>query len=158
MVSGPSGFMHRPTYLSVHVLLYGEYAPLYSVFNCASWYSPPTTIVKYSPQREEGSQRKTERKEQSWHSLSLSLSFHGPLSNRQPIRLESRRGKLRRFLREKRIGRRAIDCIYANTFLCVKINIFMHVILHVIVSYHLSFGFEIYYLHTYERIYSVGRG
>lgn len=121
---------------------------LYLPSNCASWYSPPTTIVKYSPQKEEGSQRKTERKEQSWHSLSLSLSFHGPLSNRQPIRLESRRGKLRRFLREKRIGRRAIDCIYANTFLCAKINIFMHVILHVIVSYHLSFGFEIYYLHT----------
>lgn len=44
--------------------------------------------------------------------------------------------------REKRIGWRAIDCIYTNTSLCVEINIFMHVILQVILSFNCPLGLK----------------
>lgn len=52
-----------------------------------------------------------------WHSLSLSLSL---LSNRQPFRLESPRGKLSGILWGKRIGRIATDCfsMRENNFFC----------------------------------------
>lgn len=142
MVSGPSGFMHRPTSIRSRAIVRSALLVL-----PGTHHQQPSSNTRHK--------RRKDHKERLKGKSSLGTAFRSPCLSTAPCPTGNpsdwslvEGNCVVSCGRRELGGRGAIDCIYANTFLCVKINIFMHVILHVIVSYHLSFGFEIYYLHT----------
>lgn len=102
----------------------------------------PTVPSHQQPSSNTRHTRRKDHKERLKGKSSLGTAFRSPCLFTAPCSTgkPSDWSLLRRSLWDKRIGRREIDCIYANTLLCVKTNISMHVTLQIIVSYHCPLG------------------